>query len=299
MTSLTRPARIATAVALIAGGVFATTAATSTAADAAAAPSCPTTVSGFQSDGRLVQRAVRGTQVVGEKKSATALSYPVEDAVVMGVADVKDGWVAYVDTFTAGKMPHAIDVTNVSTSASLSVKPDADFRYVGRPNGHLIAGSGRYYIYGLDANGALKRWTRVGDGGDLAFDNRGAKVVKKGMSGLRTLSYSSTFKIGGALTDVLYGTTTSGALLQFQIPWGHPERVKTTTLRKTGFSAYRGLSLSYCGSNPTYLSFVAIDRVHNQARWFTLRNQTTPVSANLVQRGLVGKGLNWHLHATS
>ena len=78
-----------------------------------------------------------------------------------------------------------------------------------------------------------------------------------------------------------------------------PGRPKITVLKKSGFAAVTGLSLSVCGTNPAYASLIAIDRTHNTARWYTLRNSFNPKPANLVNRGLVARGADWRLHATT
>ena len=161
----------------------------------------------------------------------------------------------------------------------------------------LVAGSGRYYVYGIDSHGNLKRWTRLQDSaGNVWFGS--PKLVARHMGGLKTLSYSWTYQINGGWKDVLYGTTRGGALKQVRIPWRSPGNVKITTIKKTGFAAYTGLSLSICNNNAKYLSIIAIDRVHNKARWYTLPGALAPRGSNLVRRGLVARSADWRLHAT-
>lgn len=261
----------------------------------ASTPTCQASVFGVMTDGKVVRRDVTNTRVDKEWVSPTALPFAVNSMVYLGGETVTGGSVVHVNTFTAKGRPHNVDLGVQDGSTDLTVTPTDTFARSFGPR--LVAGSGRYYAYAVDGNGRLKRWTRERDSADhLWFDS--SKLVARHMRGLKTLSYSWTYKVNGGWRDVLYGTTKGGALKQFQIPWKKPGKVKITTIKKSGFKAFTGLSLSFCGTNTKYLSIVAIDRVHNRARWYTLPKALTPRGSHLVRRGLVAPGSDWRLHAT-
>jgi hypothetical protein len=280
----------AVALGLASGAIVATT-----GAAVAATPTCHTAVDGILPDGRLVDRWVTNTGVDKNHVSTTALPFSVDNMVDVGSESITGGRKYYINTFTTGGRPHNIDVVRQDGSTDLTVT-DSGF-YSRSFSARLVAGSGRYYVYGVDQHGNLVRWTREGtNDGDYWFAYK--TVVARHMGGLKTLSYSWSFKVDGGWRDFLYGTTKSGALKQFQIPWKKPAKVRTTTIRKSGFSSYTGLSLAFCNRNSKYLSIIAIDRTHNRARWYTMPKVLTPRGANLTRRGLVAPGMDWRLHAT-
>jgi hypothetical protein len=290
MTVRKRIAHATLALGLVSGGLLA-----SGGAAVAAAPTCETAVVGVLPSGKLIDRDVKNTSLVKEYVSTDPLPFPVNNMVWLGGENTATGSVLYARTFTSGSRPHNIDVTFTDGSTELAVDVSKTYSRSFAPR--LVAGSGRYYAYGVDGAGNLKRWIWRGDSaGNQWFDS--PKLVARHMGGLKTLSYSWTYRIDGRWQDVLYGTTRGGALKQIRIPWRKPAREKVTTIKKSGFASYTGLSLSFCNDNTKYLSIVAIDRVHNKARWYTLKRALTPRATNLTRRGLVARGADWRLHAT-
>jgi hypothetical protein len=290
MNNHKRVAHIAVTLGLVSGGLIA-----STGVAVAATPRCETSVVGVLPSGRLVDRWVKNTGLKKNHVSTDPLPFSVTNMVWTGFEKITGGGKYHVNAFGAGTRPRNLDVTRLDASTDLTVNVTKTYQRSFRPR--LVAGSGRYYVYAVNKSGNLKRWTRRHDSaGNLWFDT--PKLVARNMGGLKTLSYSWTYKIDGGWKDVLYGTTRGGALKQIRIPWRRPANDKVTTIKKTGFASYTGLSLSFCNNNTNYLSIVAIDRTHNRARWFTMPRALTPCAANLVRRGLVAQGSNWRLHAT-
>ena len=163
----------------------------------------------------------------------------------------------------------------------------------------LVALSGRYYVYGVDSSGDLKRWTRFVDSNGQYYYS-GVKIVAHNMGGLHTLSWSWTYQINGKYVDFLYGTTASGRLLQIRIPWSSPGTETIETLATSGFASYDELSLSVCNDSDNYLSIVAINSVDGTARWFTKPYvRTDPHRSPVVNRGLIAPESDWHLHAVT
>lgn len=267
----------------------------STGAAVAATPTCETSVIGVLPNGRLIDRVVKNTSLEKEYVSTAALPFGVNNMVITGGEQITGGRLFHVNTFTSGGRPHNIDVTEHDSPTDLTVAVTKTYsRSIGQ---RLVAGSARYYVYSVDSHGRLKRWTRAADSaGHYWFDN--PKLVARHLGGLKTLSYSWTYKVNGGWRDFLYGTTRGGALKQVQIPWRNPAKAKIATIKKSGFASYTGLSLSFCNNNTKYLSIVGIDRVHNRARWYTLQGVLAPRGANVVRRGWVAPGSDWRLHAT-
>lgn len=293
--SVKRLVPVVAAVALSATALIAVPGTAADAAPVATAMHCDTGVIGVLPSGRLMERDVRNTVITGEKKSAP-LPYKV-DSMYGGVPSdtISGGFVQHFFVHASGRPAKLIDVTDKTASSILTV--GVHLRYHLSPVGRTFTASGRFYTYGIAPNGNLTRWTRFTDNaGHYWFAN--PKVVRAGMGGVKTLSFMFWFKTdSGVRTDMLYATTKSGALKQFQIPWGAPGKPKVTTIKKTGFAQYTGTSLSWCNASGTIGSIVAVDSVHNQARWYTLAGQYKPSGVNLVRHPLVGRGANWRLHA--
>lgn len=260
----------------------------------ATAPGCTGIVSGLDASNRVVHRAWKNATITAEKKSTRPLSVSPHALVWSGGRALDGGgFVSRYTAFINDTAPVVYDVANKTTSSTLSVT------YVKKLSrwlkGRLVVTGGSYYLYAVD-DAKLFQWTRfVDDAGRIWLGN--AKVVAQDMRGLKTLAYGWTFKIDGVYKDVIYGTTGSGKLLQFQIPQLKPTYEKLTKLADSGFGAYDQVSTSFCNNSPHYLALVAIDKETNEARRYSLSSQTTPKTYNLVDRGLVGVGADWDLHA--
>lgn len=286
-------ARAATVVmGLVASGLI-----VSGGAAEAATPSCWTQVIGVTSNGRILNRIVHGTRMTEQKVSTTAVGVPAESIVAFFGRKFTGGVTYRYHVYSPGRRAAEVDVTDRDSSSNLTTKVVGHF---GRAsNARHLANGAKYFTYGVDGSGNLKRWTRLDDGSGQQYLGA-AKTVARNMGNLRTLSYQSSYKASGGNRDVLFGTTRAGALKQIQVPWNAPGKPKITMLRATGFASTTGLSLSQCGLSGSHASIIAIDRTHNRARWYTLRNSfTTPQPSSLVNRGLVARGANWNLHATT
>ena len=284
-------AHVAIALGLVSVGLVA-----SGGAAVAAAPTCETSVVGVRPDGRLVDRWVTNTSVDKEFLTADPLSFPVDNTVLVGAERVTGGSVSHFNTFGSGDTPRTIDLTRQDGSTVLAVTVAAT--YVKPFSARLVAGSGSYYVYTVDGRGRLLQWTRERDSaGNLWFDS--PKLVARHMGGLKTLSYSWSYKVDGRWNDFLYGTTRGGALKQMRSPFRKPANAKVLTVKKSGFAAYTGLSLAFCGTNAKYISLIGVDRVHNRARWYTLSGVLAPRASHLVRRGWVAPGAEWRLRAVS
>lgn len=288
MTSRTRLGPVVLALGLVAGGLVAAQPA------GAGTPGCASVLSGVATDGRLVRREIKNANVLAEKTTANPLPYPVYGLVWKNTVEVVGGTVDQLDTFSTNGRPRAISVRNGDASANLAITKSQTYTTAVDPR--AVAGSGSHYIYGIAYNNPLSRWTRVRNAdGSLSF--KGPAHVRGNMSGISTLSYSASYEVNGEAYDFLYATTKGGRLLQIRVPWKHTGDEKVIELASSGFADVTGLSLSFCNNSLNYLSIVAVDGDAGEARHFTLPYVLTPQPANLVDRGLVGVGSDWHLHA--
>lgn len=259
----------------------------------ASTPVCEGLVGGLDADNHVVSRHWKNGNIESEKKSAATVS--AQYLTWLGSQSLAGGGsVSGYVAFRYDQAPQIYHVTTKATSSTLSVKYIRKFTK--RFKGRLVTTGGGFGTYAVDGNGNLRQWTRYADdAGRIWLDT--PKTVATNMGGLKTLSYSWTFKIDGVYTDVLYGTTASGKLLQFQIPIDNPTNEKITRLASGGFGAYDWISPAGCNGKIHYAALVAIDHETNSARLFTLPSQTVPKAYRLADRGPVGEGADWNLHA--
>ncbi len=280
---------------LSAGCLVAGTLATALPPAQAATSVCRGLVTGVDASNRVIYRSWEGAAIKSEKKSVDPLPISPQYLLWSGFRELGGG--AGASSYTAyryGQAPQVFDVVSKTTSSTLSVKYVR--KYWRTFSERLVTLGGRYYVYGVDGNGTLHQWTRYyDDAGRLWLGS--PKTVAKYLGGLKTLSYSWTFKIDGVYKDLLYGTTANGKLLQFQIPQEMPSNEKITRLATGGFGDYDWVSQAGCNNSPHHMAFVAIDKETNEARYYSMPSQTTPKVSNLADRGLVGVGEDWNLKA--
>ena len=261
---------------------------------AATRPACETFVEGVLRSGQLVERDVKNTRIVSEQRTAAALPYRVDRLTYGGEpTGTSPNIVWHQLAFTLGQRVRSLAVSSTTGSPLLTVKTTSAL--TGLP-GRLVTGSTGYYRYAVDGRGNLSRWTYFGDSqGNTWFGAK--KVIAPNQGALKTLAWNWWVKRNGVYYDVLTGTTSGGALVQFQIPITKGGHLLMTTIARTGFAAYDEVSIADCNATISYASFVFIDRHDNRAQLYTLSHQFSPNGADLVKRGVVAPGANWHLHA--
>lgn len=286
-----RLVHLAATLGLVAGALVA-----STGPAGAATPVCETAIAGITPDNRVMMRYVRGLEPLEDDELSAPLPFSVKNLLWFESVKVSGGLVHRMHMFTAGQRPRNVSVKDLDSTTGLNAYVTKTYRSVFSPR--LVADSGSYYVYGVDANGNLKRWTRfLYNDGSLGYGD--PRIVAPYMNGLKTLSYWGTLKVNGVWNDFVYATTTSGRFKQIRIPLDSPSADKQYTLATSGFESYNGLSLSWCNESAQYHSVIAIDEAGNQARWFTLYGALSPKPANFVDRGQLLPESDWHLHATT
>ncbi len=295
MTTRNRFLHAAIAFGLAAGALVA-----AAPAATAATPECATDLMAITAEKRMILRDVTGTEVEAERQSSSKLPYDIGNLVWYNGTKVSTGYVANVNAFGTSGNPRDLRVgIRDAAPEILDVTLTKTYKEAFAPR--LVTGSGRYYVYVVDSAGDLVRWTRYRTHlNTFYFIDR--RVVAHGMSGIRALQYSWTYTIDKKAVDFLLATTSTGALKQIRVPWSAPGSETVKVLATSGFKNTTGLSLSFCSGSDNYLSVIAVDKNAGElgeARWFTLYDLKHPKTAALIDRGLVGAGLDWTLHAVT
>jgi len=264
----------------------------------AATPVCTTTVFAVDDTGRLLERQVTNNAVTHQRTTVNQVPFAVSSLIGFDAVTVNAGDVFHMQAIVPSGRPQNLTVRDYTAETDLTLTVANPSPYPNNFSPRSVTGSGRYYVYGIDDRGNLKRWTRFkSTGGQYFYED--VRIIATGMSGLRTLSYSNTYDVNGKATDFLYATTGTGRLKQIRVPWSSPTTETVKTLATSGFASTTGLSLSFCNDNGNYLSLIAIDKNAGTGRWYTFPNPYAATPTNLVDRGLVEPGQNWHLHATT
>lgn len=272
-----------------------------TPADAVPTPSnCSTDVWGVTDENQLVHRQLsRGVPVEPDAVAQRPLTF-----TPTSVAYEALGRSAFnLLTLNTDRTPRMVRVSTdfLSGDVTWSSRPLANRNFRHR----LLAGSKHSY-FAVDPSGTLRRWylLRNADGKQHLG---GSQVVRRGMGGLKTLSYHYTFDLRGQQTAILFATTRSGALMQIRVvdrdlrrrddPVG---KVQVVRLRERGFGGYTAASLSTCNSRIEYPALTYIDSRGDLAQLYSLGNSVwKPEAKNLVNRGPAGKDKSWRIRATA
>ncbi|MEV6410325.1 hypothetical protein [Kribbella sp. NPDC051718] len=111
----------------------------------------------------------------------------------------------------------------------------ASFKTIATSN-YSIAAPRHSYIYGLNANGKLYRYSQVG----TAVKSLGNFAGFASFKALTVVSETPTY-------DTLLMTTTGGALYTVRIPVAASTKPVLKQVRKTGFAAYEAFTAHTCG----------------------------------------------------
>lgn len=260
-----------------------------------AATDCQARIFGITQQGKFLQRDVAGTDVVEQKATATALSYRPTNTGFFTSTEVTGGLRMKFTTIAPDGRPRILTVTDKfaqqETTHSTSLMLNRNFEP------RLFTNSGGYHVFAITNRLEFKRFiTYRNDNGRLFFGD--PKTIPLGLTGLKTLSFYNRQSIGGVATDILYGTTKSGALMQIRVPVKRPANARAITIKQRGFGQYTGLSLGRCGDTAATAFIVAINANENRANRFILQNQARPSAANLSAARRMDTSYGWVLRAT-
>jgi hypothetical protein len=244
--------------------------------------------------GKLVLRTLINGRVKTERLGSTALSY---DPTALGFYDARSTSTTIVIKATAiasDGVPRLLTATYRKSGTTVS-QSSREMQQTGfKPR--LFADSSGYQAYTVNAAGVMNRLYITRDAsGNLFFAHK--LKVGSGYGGVRTLQFGTRLEVGGVEKDFLYATTATGALKQIAVPLTKPANVRGVTLKTTGYKGVTGLSTSYCNSDATFSTIVAVNATADTASWTTVRKAGHATPANTVKHGPAGAGADWVLHA--
>lgn len=254
---------------------------------------CSAIVSGVDPQRRMHNVEVVNGRVRNNRVSAP-LSFVVRQQGLYGVDVNSTGTTVYTRATTAGGRSRllAISQTKADTHHLTVTATAFDPRQRFAPG--LFTASYGVQNYAVAA-GRLVRLTTFWDrnSGKLFF---GAPKVIRAHLDLKTLAYANRVKLKGAKVDVLYATTTRGALMTIHVPVATPRTATFRVIKRSGLARYTGLSLASCDAHGSVLALVAIDAKAGYARWFFVGDGIHP-KASQVRQLMRVRGANWHLRA--
>lgn len=275
-------------------------------ADARAAVTCNTGIWGVTSGNRLLRRSTHNSSlsrpdvIAAGTLPSRATSLIFKDSGRDGNAE-GDRWWQEMVTLNADGTPRLLTAEGTIGGETITWKSkpllNRGFRH------RVLSKGGGFNYFAVDGAGNLRRWVLFRNNrGQLYFGS--SRVVRKGMGGLKTLTYATSIRDAGQTTSILFGTTRSGALLQIRVGDRAPQRtddqvgkVRVVTLRKRGFAAYNAVSPTYCNNSPYFPGLTYIDSNADLARLYTLKGIAAANPANLVNRGRVGRNVHWRIRA--
>lgn len=266
--------------------------------DIAAKTTCRVRVVGVDSGAHVVSRVVVNGAVSTLKSSPDAL--PV-DLDALGFYSLHRGGGAtalrYVAVAADG-VPRLVTVTDTAGSSDLGVSTTSLDQTGFSPR--LFADASDYRAYTVSARGVLAQWyLTLRRDGTTRFAHR--TRLGGGYGDLASLQYGFRLAATGKARDVLYATTTSGALRQIAVPIASPRQEKAVTLKSTGYRGDTELSVGVCDKDVGHPVIVSVDPTQDVATWTEVRNAGRGAGARAVKRGTVrgpaGGAADWVLHA--
>ena len=257
---------------------------------ARAGMTCTLAVVGVSGDNRLREYVVKDGKVT-LAKSSKKLGFRLTGLGYLS-SDTKDGvnTVRLTGTTTDG-VPRQVTVVRTATTKVLRVTaiPFAQKNF--RPR--LFTDAYGYYGYTINHVGVLQRWTLTRRrSGELFYrDPLTLKTNLKGTVALTTAAYR-----GKPAADILYATTSNGALRVLSAPHDAPELASFKTLAAEGYRGVTELSSGYCTGGDRGV-VVGIDPVAGTAVWTVVTNLRFPATAKAYPKGRIRGAANWKLHA--
>ncbi|HET7736916.1 MAG TPA: hypothetical protein VFK52_13135 [Nocardioidaceae bacterium] len=261
----------------------------------AAGLTCSTGVRGFTADGKMVSRGFANATLKSDKISGNSLPVVPRGISILSGKEIEGGFSETYTSINPDGRARLITLTQLTASetTTVSAKNMKNSGFYQR----LLTSADSYYEYMVDGRGVLRRFTTTQDQrGRISFED--PVVVRRKLGSLKSLTYAGAMRINDLRTDLLWGTTKKGALVQLRIPVKKLGQSSLRVVKRGGFADVTGLVPSYCNNKVSHVSLIAVEAANNRARWFTLRDQATPKAANLVNHGLIGEGLNWRIRST-
>jgi hypothetical protein len=243
------------------------------------ASGCEAAVLGVDPDSHVRSYVVRDGQVVHASRTNKKLLFQV---TAWGYFDSgKQGRESFIrlNAVTADGQPRRV---SISANRHGGIALGGAYKY---RQDHftptLFADNYTYFSYTVE-RGRLERWTLT------KFADKHVKYVhpvqvRRHMGDLTSLQATAVAKVHGVPSEILYGTTSDGRLLQIVVPLQHPSRARVHTLAPSGYEGVTELSWTVCnprGKGDSH-ALVAIDATGDRATWTTVEHAYSKPRASL------------------
>lgn len=252
---------------------------------------CKTSVTGVDSENRLVYYTVRNDLVI-ERRSSRPLGFRPANLGYLGTDYTSTGSTTRMTATTADGVPRELSVVERDDSRTLQFSATTFGQKNYRPR--LFTDAYSYFGYTINHVGVLQRWTLVRlRTGQLSY--RYPVTVATNLKNTVAITPASLKSQPSA--DILYTTTKLGALRLLTVPHERPEDRSFRTLSARGYAGVTELSGSYCNGKDRGV-VIGIDPTAGTATWTVVTDVSSPARARSDLKGAIRRQVDWNLHAT-
>lgn len=259
-------------------------------AQEAAAVACQSVVTGVDAQRRVRQLEVDSSEITTDRKS-TPLKFRGYQQGIVAARDTDAGYVYYTRMVTRDGRPRTLAIRNTDANTedlTLKVTPFAQDNFEPKLFTASFAGAEVYAV----AGGKLTRFTTYRKRNGAGHYFASPVVLKTGLR-LKTIAYVGRPRLSGTATDLMFATTTRGALLQIKAPVKNPKNTRIKVVKRTGFRRYSGLLTASCGDS---FGLLAVDK-GELAHMYLVRHVLNPSAADVQRQYRVGADFSWPLVA--
>ncbi|HSV40932.1 MAG TPA: hypothetical protein VLI04_19375 [Nocardioidaceae bacterium] len=263
---------------------------TAQASAARQAQVCNAIVTGIDTQQRVRQLEVDSSTITTDRASSP-LKFRGYQQGIVAARETDAGFVIFTRVVTRDGRPRTLEIrTKDADTERLTVDATSFAMDDFEPVLFTASFSGpEAYAFG---GGKLARVTtyRKSNGGGLYFDDR--VVLKSGLR-LKSIAYVGRPKINGVATDIMFATTTRGALLHLRVPVKNPRNLRIKVVKRTGFRRYSALATASCGNG---FGLLAVDK-GQLAHMFSVGHVLNPSAGDVRKQYRVAADFNWPLLA--
>lgn len=264
---------------------------TGSSVDARAGLVCKTSVTGVDSDNRLVEYTVRNDLVI-DRRSSRPLGFRPTNLGYLDADFTSGGATTRLTATAEDGVPRELRVVKRDDTRTLRVSATAFSQKNYRPR--LFTDAYSFYAYTINHVGVLQRWTAV----RLRTDRLSYRYPVTLATNLKnTVALTPASLRSRPDADILYTTTKFGALRLLTVPHAAPESRSFRTLSRQGYAGVTELSSSYCNGQDRGV-VIGIDPTAGTATWTVVTDVSSPGRARSDLKGTIRRQVDWGLHAT-
>lgn len=258
---------------------------------ARAARACNALVTGVDAQQRVRNLAVESAAITSDRASAP-LKFKGYQQGIVAAKDTDTGTVVWTRIVTRDGRPRTLEIRSKDSDTENLTTTVTRFAQDGFEPKLFTTSFKGAEVFSF-AGGTLARWTtyRRSNGSGLYFSGR--VVLKSGLR-LKTLTYAFRARRDGVPTDVLFATTSRGALVTVHVPVRKPANAKVKVVKRKGFVRYSGLSTAQCGNA---FGILFIDK-GDLAHMFSITHPLNPSAGDVTREYRVAPDFRWNLTAT-